>query len=251
MHQPKCFSYIAVYPGKDIMHNINAYLALTNKLREIERPMPEQHIINLIVSSLPESYARVRSSWSFIPEAERTIGKLTSQLKAEETIIKSFAKPAADTALAVNHGIEIQITYLHIHYIFTYLHIYIFTYIHIYIFTYLHIYYTFTTLYIDTKYLILSSLSSDREPRPGGSRDFQNHSNRESKRGRYDWRGRGKERGRGRGRGKGVSHEPSRIDDSTKSKHCLWCNTNTHNTEECFSMERARKARQTLTKSDK
>ena len=124
MHQPKCSSYIAVYPGKDIMHNINAYLALTNKLREIERPMPEQHIINLIVSSLPESYARARSSWSFIPEAERTIGKLTSQLKAEETIIKSFAKPATDTALAVNHGIEIHI------YIFTYsLHTYIFTYL--------------------------------------------------------------------------------------------------------------------------
>ena len=51
-----------MYPGKDIMHNINAYLALTNKLREIERAMPEPHIINLIVSSLPESYVRARSN---------------------------------------------------------------------------------------------------------------------------------------------------------------------------------------------
>ena len=98
-----------MYPGKDIMHNINAYLALTNKLREIGRPMPEPHIINLIVSSLPESYARARSNWSLVPEVERTIGKLTSQLKAEETIIKSFTKPATDTALAVNHGIVIRV----------------------------------------------------------------------------------------------------------------------------------------------
>ena len=103
--------YTPVYPGKDIMHNINAYLTLTNKLREIGRPMPEPHIINLIVSSLPESYARARSNWSLVPEVERNIGKLTSQLKAEETIIKSFAKPATDTALAVNHGIGIRVIF--------------------------------------------------------------------------------------------------------------------------------------------
>ena len=97
--------------AKDIMYNINAFLALTNKLREIDRPMPELHIINLIVSSVPESYARARSNWSLVPESNRTIGKLTSSFKAEETIIKSFAKPATETALAAYHGKSIIIMF--------------------------------------------------------------------------------------------------------------------------------------------
>lgn len=73
----------------------------------------------------------------------------------------------------------------------------------------------------------------------------------EAKRGRHDRRGRGK--GRGRGRGRGGPHESSQISDPSNPKllQCLWCNTNTHNTADCFSMERAKNARQTLTKSDK
>ncbi|KAK4030934.1 hypothetical protein OUZ56_024359 [Daphnia magna] len=42
--------------GKDIMSHINGVLAFTNKLREIGKPMQELHIINIILSSLPESY---------------------------------------------------------------------------------------------------------------------------------------------------------------------------------------------------
>jgi hypothetical protein len=62
--------------------------------------MTELHIFNIITSSLPESYARVRSNWKLLPETERTINNLTSKLKAEETIIASYLKPAKeDTAL--------------------------------------------------------------------------------------------------------------------------------------------------------
>lgn len=83
-------------PGKDIMCHINGVLAFTNKLREIGKPMAELHIINIITSSLPESYARARSIWTLVPEAERTVNNLISKLKAEETIIASYLKPAKE-----------------------------------------------------------------------------------------------------------------------------------------------------------
>ncbi|XP_032798408.1 uncharacterized protein LOC116935156 [Daphnia magna] len=83
-------------PRKDIMCHINGVLAFTNKLREIGKPMAELHIINIITSSLPESYARARSNWTLVPEAERKVNNLTSKLKAEETIIASYLKPAKE-----------------------------------------------------------------------------------------------------------------------------------------------------------
>ena len=83
-------------PGKDIMCHINGVLAFTNKLREIGKPMAELHIINIITSSLPESYARARSIWTLVPEAERTVNNLISKLKAEETIIASYLKSAKE-----------------------------------------------------------------------------------------------------------------------------------------------------------
>jgi hypothetical protein len=83
-------------PGKDIMCHINGVLAFTNKLREIGKPMVDLHIINIITSSLPESYARARSIWTLVPEAERTVNNLISKLKAEETIIASYLKPAKE-----------------------------------------------------------------------------------------------------------------------------------------------------------
>ena len=83
-------------PGKDIMCHINGVLAFTNKIREIGKPMTELHIINIITSSLPESYARARSIWTLVPEAERTVKNLISKLKAEETIIASYLKPAKE-----------------------------------------------------------------------------------------------------------------------------------------------------------
>jgi hypothetical protein len=82
-------------PGKDIMCHINGVLAFTNKLREIGKPMAELHI-NIITSSLPESYARARSIWTLVPEAERTVNNLISKLKAEETIIASYLKSAKE-----------------------------------------------------------------------------------------------------------------------------------------------------------
>jgi uncharacterized protein involved in exopolysaccharide biosynthesis len=58
--------------------------------------MAELHISNIITSSLPESYARARSNWTLVPEAERTVNNLTSKLKTEETIIASYLKPAKE-----------------------------------------------------------------------------------------------------------------------------------------------------------
>nr|CAH0101602.1 unnamed protein product [Daphnia galeata] len=76
------------------MSHINGVLfAFTNKLREIGKPMQELHIINIILSSLPESYARARSNWNTIPVAERTVINLTGKLKAEEKIIACYSKP--------------------------------------------------------------------------------------------------------------------------------------------------------------
>ena len=176
------------------MHHINAYLRLTNKLREIAKPMPDLHIINLIIASLPEAYARARSNWSLVPEAERTISRLTSHLKAEEVIIKSYGKTTPDVALIANNP---------------------------------------------------------PGPAPHRSHDRQEDHNsgdgydREAKRGRRGGRG-----GRGRG-GRGASNVPPTITEPSTSSQpsdpCLWCphpQRNSHKTADCFSMARAKKARQ-------
>lgn len=81
------------------MHHINGVLAFTNKLREIGKPMQELHIINIILSSLPKSYARARSIWTTTPEPDRTVINLTSRLKSEEVIIDTYSKKKTETAL--------------------------------------------------------------------------------------------------------------------------------------------------------
>ena len=83
---------------------MNAYLSHANKLREIGRPMQDLHLINVIIASLPEQYARARSNWILVPEAERTIRKLTSFLKTEESIIKSYEQPTTDNVFVANNG---------------------------------------------------------------------------------------------------------------------------------------------------
>ena len=86
------------------MHHMNGYLSHANKFREISRPMQDLHLINVIIASLPEQYARARSNWILVPEPERTIGKLTSFLKTEESIIKSYEQPTTDNAFVANNG---------------------------------------------------------------------------------------------------------------------------------------------------
>ncbi len=81
------------------MNHINGVLAFTNKLREIGKPMQELHIINIILSSLPKSYARARSIWTTTPEPDRTVTNLTSRLKSEEMIIATYSKKKIETAL--------------------------------------------------------------------------------------------------------------------------------------------------------
>jgi hypothetical protein len=74
----------------------NGVLAFTNKLRQIGKPMTVLHIINIITSSLSETYARARSNINrtLVLETERTVNNLTSKLNAEETIIASYLKQA-------------------------------------------------------------------------------------------------------------------------------------------------------------
>ena len=179
--------------------------------------MPELHIINLIIASLPETYARARSNWSLVPEIERTIGRLTSHLKAEEVIIKSYGKTTLDVALVANKGIHSSLTDVN------------------------------STIHLS--YLInLHCLHLFVGPAPK-SGNFRNHEQqedhnsgdgygRDAKRGRRDGR-----RGRGRGASNGP---PPTTDPSTSSQtfDCIWCRTNTHMTADCFSMARAKKARQ-------
>jgi hypothetical protein len=82
------------------MNHINDVLAFTNKLREIGKPTQELHIINIILSSPLESYARARSNWNTIPVVERTVINLTGKIKAVEKIIACYSKPIQnDTAL--------------------------------------------------------------------------------------------------------------------------------------------------------
>lgn len=56
---------------------------MANKLRDVGRPLETSQIIGKIISSLPESYARVRTVWQSTPMAERTIEILQSRLIAE------------------------------------------------------------------------------------------------------------------------------------------------------------------------
>ncbi|EFX80096.1 hypothetical protein DAPPUDRAFT_318963 [Daphnia pulex] len=93
--------------GKDIISHINCVLGFTNKLREIGKPMQELHIINIILSSLPESYARARSNWNTIPVAERTVINPTGKLKAEEKIIARYLKPAQTETAFLAEGMNI------------------------------------------------------------------------------------------------------------------------------------------------
>jgi hypothetical protein len=90
------------------MSHINGVLAFTNKLREIGKPMQELHIINIILSSLPESYARARSNWNTIPVAERTVINLTGKLKAEEKIIACYSKPVQTEIAFLAAGMNIS-----------------------------------------------------------------------------------------------------------------------------------------------
>ena len=187
-----------------MIHNINSLLAYTNKLREIGRPMSERHIINRIIASLPESFARAQSNWTNVLEADRTIARLTNNLKAEETIIKQHSKPKEEAALVahngiLNHGLS-----------------------------------DFTVIQASSKSKL--SMISDQASRDkhGGA----------PKRGRYDKRGRGRGGFNGPPR-KGFDEPPHTSDSSTPSKpfDCLWCSTNTHKTEDCFSMKNAKQAR--------
>jgi hypothetical protein len=89
------------------MSHLNGVLAFANKLREICKPMQELHIINIILSSLPESYARAKSNWNTIPVAERTVINLTGKLKAEEKIIACYLKPAQTETAFLAEGMNI------------------------------------------------------------------------------------------------------------------------------------------------
>ena len=62
-----------------------------------------------------------------------------------------------------------------------------------------------------------------------------------AKRVRYDKRGRGRGGFNGPSR-EGFNEPPHTTDSSTPSKpfDCLWCSTNTHKTEDCFSMKNAK-----------
>jgi len=192
-----------------VIHNINSLLAYTNKLREIGRPMSERHIINRIIASLPESFARAQSNWTNVSEADRTIARLTNNLKAEETIIKQHSKLKEEAALVAHNGI---------------------------------------LNHVSSDLTVIQAYSKSKLSMISDKASHDKHGNA-PKRGRYDKRGRGRGGFAGRGgftRPREGFDEPLHTTDSSipsKPFDCLWCSTNTHKTEDCFSMKNAKQAR--------
>lgn len=91
--------YLIFFPEKSVTFNLNVVIGITNKLRDLGSPMNPNQVIGKIISSLPEEYARVRSSWQDRPVAERTLATLQSRLITEELIVASYkAKEAAASA---------------------------------------------------------------------------------------------------------------------------------------------------------
>lgn len=54
--------------------------------------LQDKYVLNKMLSSLPESYRHVRTAWSLIPAAERTIDNLTERLINEEKVVESYAR---------------------------------------------------------------------------------------------------------------------------------------------------------------
>ena len=77
--------------------NIGIVLSISNKLRDIGRPVAANLLIGKIINSLPESYARVRSVWEATPVAERTMEILQSRLIAEEKVIACYKTSHSNT----------------------------------------------------------------------------------------------------------------------------------------------------------
>ena len=80
---------------KSVTFNLNVVIGITNKLRDLGNPMNPNQVIGKIISSLPEEYARVRSSWQDRPVAERTLATLQSKLITEELIVASYKEKLA------------------------------------------------------------------------------------------------------------------------------------------------------------
>ncbi len=55
------------------------------------QPPQDKYVVNKMLSSLPQTYWHVRTAWSLIPVAERTIENLTQRLINEEKVVQSYA----------------------------------------------------------------------------------------------------------------------------------------------------------------
>ena len=65
-------------------------MGIANKLRDVGKPLAISQIAGKILSSLPESYARVRTGWQQTSVADRTMAILQSTLISEEKVIASY-----------------------------------------------------------------------------------------------------------------------------------------------------------------
>lgn len=92
------------FTEKNVRTNINVVLAIANKLRDVGRPLPANLIIGKIISSLPESFARVRTVWEGTPIVERTLENLQSRLIAEEKTIAAYKAESAHNNTVAYHA---------------------------------------------------------------------------------------------------------------------------------------------------
>lgn len=69
-------------------------------------PLATKYTLNIMLSSLPESYRHVRTAWSLIPTAERTIDKLTERLINEEKVGQSYARSTSTIGNAGSNAFQ-------------------------------------------------------------------------------------------------------------------------------------------------
>lgn len=77
---------------------------IADQLREREQALPEVQLISKALATLPESFRVVRSVWTSVPAADRTLDHLLQRLITEESVLKSYQKAEhpEETAFAAN-----------------------------------------------------------------------------------------------------------------------------------------------------
>ncbi|XP_046443810.1 uncharacterized protein LOC124193868 [Daphnia pulex] len=90
--------------GDNMRTMIQKLSNIADQLREREQALPEVQLISKALATLPESFRVVRSVWTSVPAADRTLDHLLQRLITEESVLKSYQKEEhpEETAFAAN-----------------------------------------------------------------------------------------------------------------------------------------------------